>query len=347
MNRQVILAPHNSNWKRQFETEAELLQPIFGDNLLTIHHIGSTAISSIQAKPIIDMMPVVWDIEQVECLTEAMAQAGYIYKGENGIPGRRYFRKGSDLHHSHHIHVFQTGRPEIAHHLLFRDYLRAHGKKARAYDQLKADLARMYRDDTAAYTSAKSAFIQRTIQEALGWLREGQRPLHTLTTSRLQIIALSLAQLQSFYQDPSLLAAALNLPLEDNITHPIVRQATRTKISKMRLAEPKLHHWFTYWLIVRRDVNLAVGTIGFKGEPDLSGSVEIGYGLAPTHREKGFMTEAAQAVTTWAFSQPNCITVFAATDPNNVPSHRVLQKIGMERAGELDGEWRWEMKVER
>lgn len=347
MKRQITLAPHNPNWTQQYKAETAVLTPIFADNLLTIHHIGSTAVPGVRAKPIIDMLPIVWHIEQVENIVEAMAQVGYIYKGENGIAGRRYFRKGSDGRHSHHIHVYQTGRPEIAHHLLFRDYLWTHTKKARAYNQLKAELAQTYREDPAAYTSAKSDFIQAVIQEAVIWQREGQRPLHTLTTARLHLIALSLAQLQSFYQDPSLLAVSLNLPLENNITHPLVRQAMRVKIGKMRVAEPKLHHWCTHWLIVRRDSNLGIGTIGFKGEPDLSGSVEIGYGLAPDHRENGFMTEAAQALTTWAFSQPNCMTVFATTNPHNIPSHRVLEKIGLERAGELNGEWRWEIKAER
>ncbi len=130
MNRKILLAPHNPNWVPQFKAEAATLTQIFGDNLVGIHHIGSTAVSGIQAKPIIDMMPIVWDIDQVDSLNDAMAKLGYIHKGEHGIPGRRYFRKGSDQYHTHHIHVYQIGSPEIAHHLLFRDYLGSHPAKS-------------------------------------------------------------------------------------------------------------------------------------------------------------------------------------------------------------------------
>lgn len=343
MKRQVTLSSHNPAWKEAFRAEMARLTPIFDDNLIAIHHIGSTAVSGIKAKPTIDMLPIVWDIEQVDNLNEAMAVAGYIHKGEHGVPGRRYFRKGSDADHTHHVHTFQVGSPEIARHLLFRNYLNAHAKEARAYNELKTELARTYRDDPAAYTNAKTEFIQTVEQEAAAWLRERERPLYSLSTPRLQLIALSREQLQSFYLDPSLLAANLDLPLVNDITHPVVQQAMGIKLSKMRTVNPVRHHWYTYWLIVRRDENLGVGTVGFKGEPDLRGRVEIGYGLSSGHRNHGFMTEATQALITWAFTQPNCITVFANTDPNNTPSHRVLQKIGMKRTTDINDEWRWEM----
>ena len=114
LNRKITLVPHNPNWDKQFKAEAATLTQLFGDNLISIHHIGSTAVSGIQAKPIIDMMPIVWDIEQVDNLNDGMPELGYIHKGEHGIPGRRYFRKGSDDDHTHHIHVYQIANPNIA-----------------------------------------------------------------------------------------------------------------------------------------------------------------------------------------------------------------------------------------
>jgi len=346
MKRQIILTPHNPNWAQQYEAEAEAITAVFGTNLITIHHIGSTAVPNIQAKPIIDMMPIVWDIKEVDNLNEAMASQGYIHKGEYGIPGRRYFRKGSDLHHTHHIHVYELSSPEIAQHLLFRDYLCTHPDKAAAYDQLKTDLAHRFRDDTVTYTNAKADFIKAIIQKSLIWQQERERPLRTLITTRLQLIALSLPQLETCLQDPSMLAANLDIPLANDIFNPVVRQATSVKISKMRLAKPDRHHWHTYWLIVRRDENIGVGTIGFKGQPDTEQyKVEIGYGLSEQHRQHGFMTEAAQTLTRWALVQPDCLGVIATTDPNNTPSHRVLEKIGYARNGEKDGEWVWEIKT--
>jgi len=346
MKRQIILTPHNPNWAQQYEAEAEALTAVFGTNLITIHHIGSTAVPNIQAKPIIDMMPIVWDIKEVDNLNEAMASQGYIHKGEYGIPGRRYFRKGSDLHHTHHIHVFQTGHADVARHLLFRDYMRAQPDQVQAYSHLKVELSETFKDDTAGYTNAKSDFIQTADQAALVWQQEQERPLRTLITARLQLISLSLPQLESCLQDPSLLAANLNIPLEKDIFNPVVRQATSVKVSKMRLAKPDRHHWHTYWLIVRRDENFGIGTIGFKGQPDTEQyKVEIGYGLSEQHRQHGFMTEAAQTLTRWALVQPDCLGVIATTDPDNTPSHRVLEKIGYARNGEKDGEWVWEIKT--
>ena len=346
MKRQVTLAPHNPDWTRQFTEEAARLTAVFGPNLITIHHIGSTAVPGIQAKPIIDMLPVVWDIEQVDGLNDAMTGLGYIHRGEHGISGRRYFRKGSDRRHSHHLHVFQIGHPELAHHLLFRDYLRTFLHKAQAYDQLKTELAQKHSDDTVAYTNAKSDFIQTMIQEALAWQQERERPLRTLTTSRLQLIALSRFQLETCLQDPSMLAANLSLSINVQVIKPIVRRAMVTKVTKMRLVDPQLHPWSTYWLIVRSDQQVGIGLAGFKGDPDLHGQVEIGYGIAPEQQSNGFMTETTQTLTAWALAQPSCTAVFALTDPQNIPSHRVLEKIGMEKSGEQNGEWRWEMKAE-
>ncbi len=345
MKRQIILTPHNPNWVQQYEIEAAAITAVLGDNLINIHHVGSTAIPDIQAKPIIDMMPVVWDIEQVDALNEAMAKLGYTAKGENGIPGRRYFQKGvNHADHTHHIHVFQIGHSDVARHLLFRDYMRAYPDQAQAYNQLKADLAETFRDDPAGYTNAKSDFIQAADQAALAWQQERERPLRTLITTRLQLIALSRPQLESCVQDPSLLAANLNLPLADDIFNPVVREASCVKVSKMRLTRQERHHWQTYWLIVRRDENIGIGTIGFKGEPDPQQyKVEIGYGLSAEHRQQGFMTEAARTLTRWALAQPDCLGVYATTVPDNLPSHRILERIGYMRNGMKDDEWLWEI----
>jgi len=159
MKRIVELVAHNPVWRVMFEEEAVRLTAVFQPILRAIHHIGSTAVPGILAKPIIDVLVEVGEITAVDKYYPAMAALGYIAKGENGIPGRRYFRKGSDAHHTHHVHVFQTGHPEIARHLHFRDYLIAHPETAQAYSRLKTQLAREFREDPAAYTRAKTEFI--------------------------------------------------------------------------------------------------------------------------------------------------------------------------------------------
>lgn len=173
MSRTVEVVPHNPNWATQFEAEANRIRAIFGDELVAIHHIGSTAIPGIRAKPIIDLLVEVSDIEKVEAFNEPMIALGYEPMGEFGIAGRRYFQKGGDAR-THHVHAYQAGHPEIARHIHFRDYVRAHPDDAQAYSQLKEQLAQQYRAEPLSYTEAKSDFVREIDRKAEGWWNQSQ-----------------------------------------------------------------------------------------------------------------------------------------------------------------------------
>jgi GrpB-like predicted nucleotidyltransferase (UPF0157 family) len=163
------LVSHDPTWAQQFREEAERLSSVFGEQLVAIHHIGSTAISGMIAKPIIDTLVEVHNIASVDSLNEAMCQLGYTPRGELGIPGRRYFRKGGEEIHTYHVHVFEIGHSEVRRHLGFRDYLIAHPLEAQAYGRLKQMLAVQYRQQTARYTDAKSGFIEEMDRRARSW----------------------------------------------------------------------------------------------------------------------------------------------------------------------------------
>ncbi|HBN95945.1 MAG TPA: hypothetical protein DDZ66_06575 [Firmicutes bacterium] len=165
----VVVTEYNPQWPALFEAEAAHLRRVFGSELLQIHHIGSTSVPGLQAKPIIDIMPVVADIRAVDKLTEKMVELGYEALGEYGIPGRRYFRKGGE-NRTHHVHVFEVGSADAQRHLAFRDFLRAHPDEATRYGDLKASLARQYPDNIEAYMDGKQEYIQRVEGEALGWV---------------------------------------------------------------------------------------------------------------------------------------------------------------------------------
>ena len=171
MVRTVRVVAHSPDWVQAFRREAAELCSVFGERQVAVHHIGSTAIEHIVAKPIIDILVEVRDIGAVDELNEGMCQLGYTPRGELGIPGRRYFSKGSESIHSHHVHVFQTGHPEVERHLLFRDYLCAHPLEAQAYGRLKEILAVQYRRDTDGYTVAKSGFIEEMDRRARHWVK--------------------------------------------------------------------------------------------------------------------------------------------------------------------------------
>ena len=119
----IEVVPHDSRWAGEYLKEAERIKHVFGEELLEIHHIGSTAIPGIYAKPIIDFLVGVKDILRVDSFNPAMEKLGYQAYGEFGISGRRYFPKGLIVR-TYQIHVFQSGDPQIARHLNFRDYMR-------------------------------------------------------------------------------------------------------------------------------------------------------------------------------------------------------------------------------
>ena len=168
--RKVEVTPFNELWVRMYENEADELLRVFGEQVVAIHHIGSTSVPGLHAKPIIDIMPVVRDISLVDEYSQRMRDIGYKPKGENGIPGRRYYEKGGD-NRTHHVHVFQVGSPHIERHLAFRDYLRTLPNQAREYGNLKRKLAKEFPYDIESYSQGKESLVKAIEQRALEWCR--------------------------------------------------------------------------------------------------------------------------------------------------------------------------------
>jgi len=170
MLRKIEVVPHNPKWREAFETESKRIAQALGDNIAAIHHIGSTAIPTIYAKPIIDFLVEVKDINRVDEQNALLEKLGYEGLGENGIPGRRYFRKENPAGiRTHQIHAFQAGSEEIERHLAFRDYMIAHTEDAEQYSVLKQGLAKQFPNDIYGYMDGKDAFIKEMEQRALQW----------------------------------------------------------------------------------------------------------------------------------------------------------------------------------
>ncbi len=130
-----------------------------------VHHVGSTAIPGIAAKPVIDIMGLLRRHEDGFACVSAMAALGYKFGGEAGVSGRHYFVKGEPR--THHVHMDQANHPEVGRHTRFRDYLRQHPAEASAYEALKRELAALFGGDTRSYCDAKSEFCMRIEQLAL------------------------------------------------------------------------------------------------------------------------------------------------------------------------------------
>lgn len=176
--RRVTVQPPNPQWHEAFHEEASQLARVLGRNAIALHHIGSTAIPNIYAKPVIDLLVEVADLAAVDGCNDAMGDLGYQVMGEFGLPGRRYFRKdNAEGDRTHHVHIFQQGSPEVTRHLAFRDYMIAHPVAAQQYSDLKRHLAAQHPHDINAYMDGKDAFVKAIEQRALAWYQP-PRPKH-------------------------------------------------------------------------------------------------------------------------------------------------------------------------
>ena len=168
--RKVAVVPHNVLWRDAFEAEAKYVAAALGENVVAIHHIGSTAISNIYAKPVIDLLVEVRDITEVAGQSSAMESLGYEVMGEYGISGRRYFRKDNQEGiRTHQIHAFEAGSAEAERHLAFRDYMIAHPGDAQRYSELKRKLAEEHPQSMDGYMDGKDGFIREIDQKAAQW----------------------------------------------------------------------------------------------------------------------------------------------------------------------------------
>lgn len=169
----VELLPHCSSWAITATEESQRLLQALGENITAIHHIGSTAIPDIHAKPIIDLLPVVRSTSELDDKVPIFRQLGYQFWGEYGIPGRRYCTLDDPLNgrRKFQLHCFEIGNAEIERHLAFRDYLRAKPIIAKVYDREKQRCRELHPEDSHAYSDAKAGWIARTLVEALAFVR--------------------------------------------------------------------------------------------------------------------------------------------------------------------------------
>jgi GrpB-like predicted nucleotidyltransferase (UPF0157 family) len=162
----VGLVPHKKEWKTLFEQEEKSIRAAMGEYLVEIQHIGSTSIAEIAAKPIIDIMVGVRDLRDVEKCIPPLEKIGYEYRGEHGVAGRPFFRKGTTAASTHHLSVVKFSGNVWKKHLLFRDYLRENADAARKYDELKKDLAIKFKNNREAYTDGKTEFVEEILRAA-------------------------------------------------------------------------------------------------------------------------------------------------------------------------------------
>ena len=165
----------------------------------------------------------------------------------------------------------------------------------------------------------------------------------SLQTQRLLLIPLTFSQLQLCLTNLPVLGSDLGMPFDSEVITERVQRAIRMKLEKMASLDESLHPWQTYWMIVVSAENIGAGLAGFKGVPDAEGSAEIGYGIAPSYQNQGYMSEAVRVLVEWALGQSIC-NVVTATEVENPASRRLLEKLGARLLAENTTSSNWEFR---
>ncbi len=161
----VVIAAWDPAWALTFDAICARVAAALGDVAVGIEHVGSTAVTGLDAKPIIDIDVVVRNDGDVPEAIARLAAIGYEHLGDLGIIGRDAFRAPAGSP-AQHLFVCPAASAELRAHLIFRDALRLQPALAAGYAALKHELAARYRDDRDSYAEGKSHFIASALQDA-------------------------------------------------------------------------------------------------------------------------------------------------------------------------------------
>jgi GrpB-like predicted nucleotidyltransferase (UPF0157 family) len=156
----IVVAPYDPEWPRSFVAERALLELVLEPWLDGgIHHVGSTSIPGIAAKPIVDMMAGVRNLDEARAAYEPLFAQGYVHTPHRPGIAHHFSKAGYGLH------LTEPGSDLWRERLAFRDALRDDPVLAAEYEELKLRLAREH-DDAGAYTKAKRAFVAAVLAES-------------------------------------------------------------------------------------------------------------------------------------------------------------------------------------
>lgn len=194
----IIIEPYNADWSKQFALESEGILNALPNLKPIVHHIGSTSVTELSAKPIIDIMIGLNSLEELNMIIPSMQSLGYSYvsRYEVQMPYRRYFvryciPKGLEyvpVVDSATQNMAEAGYESLVHvhsvvidsefwerHLAFRDYLREYPNERDKYGEFKLSLSELEWESGLDYSAAKHDFIQEMQRKALEWYRQNRR----------------------------------------------------------------------------------------------------------------------------------------------------------------------------
>lgn len=162
----VKLDEYTNDWEKEYLKEEKLLKSLLKDKIIETHHIGSTSIPGLKAKPIIDILIVLKDFDCIDDITNILEHYGYENRGKQGIDDRFFFAKGPDDARTHYIHFTLPNSDTYYNQIYFKKYLIEHPEYIQKYCDLKEKLAKQYANDRPKYTKGKDEFIKSVIAKA-------------------------------------------------------------------------------------------------------------------------------------------------------------------------------------
>ena len=164
-----LIAPADPEWPALAQRECDRWRAAKLPGLLRIHHIGSTAVQAMPAKPVLDLLPEFESLDALDAARAKIESLGYEWMGEFGLPGRRYCRLDDPVSGRRIVqaHAYVQNSPEITRHLAFRDALRANASLRAAYASVKGKCAALHPGDARGYGECKADWIQKVEARAL------------------------------------------------------------------------------------------------------------------------------------------------------------------------------------
>ena len=160
----VLIAAYDPGWPAKFEAERADLQECIGPWVVGgIHHVGSTSVPGLPAKPVIDILVGVESLDRARPCIEKVASLGYLYSPYLGDV-MHWFCKPNPARRTHHLHLVPVGSPRYLDELAFRDALRGDQALAERYAALKHDLAARFPGDRDTYTQHKAPFVREVLE---------------------------------------------------------------------------------------------------------------------------------------------------------------------------------------
>ena len=163
----VRLEPYNPEWQKLFEAEKSALKKVLGDKFVATEHVGSTAIPDIKAKPILDLMLAIPDLESWEWVKDPLAKLGYEFRRDlRKEQGHILFVKGPEENRTHYLKITELNSDFWNEHILFRDYLINNPQYREEYQKLKENLFDAHTGNREPYTKGKEEFVRKILKLA-------------------------------------------------------------------------------------------------------------------------------------------------------------------------------------